>query len=90
MATWTFQTPTILEGPAGNKMPFIRARLYRGISIVKQNGSYSRVRGLDANMFPSYSEYYLGGTVSVVTDAVKAALIAGGVGIDSTNFTLVS
>lgn len=90
MATWTFQTPTILEGPAGNEMPFLRARTHRGISIVKLAGVYSQIRGVDADMIPLYSEFYLGGTLSTVTDAVKAALIAGNVGVDTTNFTLIS
>ena len=90
MATWIFNTPTVLEGPAGDVMPFLRARTHRGISIVKQNGAYSQIRGVDADMLPSYTEFYLGGTQSVVTDTVKAALIAGGIGVDSTNFTLVS
>lgn len=89
MANYTFLTPTILEGPAGNVMPFYRARIHRGISIVKSGGVYSQVRGVDANLIPTYDEFYLGGTVHTVTDTVRTALIAGGVGIDSTNFTLI-
>lgn len=87
MANYTFLPPTILEGPAGNVMPFYRARTHRGISIVKLNGVYSQVRGLDGNMIPSYSEYYIGGYNYTVNDTIRTALIAGNVGVDSTNFT---
>lgn len=89
MASYTFNTPTILEGPAGDVMPFLRARTTRGISIVKSSGVYSQIRGLDANMFPTYDEYYIGGTVSTVSDTTRTALIAGNVGVDATNFTLI-
>ena len=89
MANYIFKTPTILEGPAGDVMPFYRARTHRGISIVKLAGVYSQVRTLDENMIPSYDEYYQGGGTFTVSDTVRTALIAGGVGIDSTNFTLI-
>ena len=89
MANYTFRTPTILEGPGGSVMPFYRTRIPRGISIVKFNGAYSQVRGLDANLIPTYSECYQGGGTFTVTDVTRTALMAGGVGIDATNFTLI-
>lgn len=87
MTLWTFRTPTIDEGPVAMDRLFIRFKLTKGISIVKLDGVYSQVRDLDANLIPTYSEYYQGGSLHTVSDATKAALIAGGVGIDSTNFT---
>ncbi len=89
MATYTFKTPTIQEGPAGKVRPFNLGRIHRGISIVKLAGVYSQVRNLDSDLLSSYSEYYQGGGTFVVSDAVRTALIAGDVGIDSTNFTLI-
>jgi hypothetical protein len=34
--------------------------------------------------------FYMGGHEYVVDDATKAALIAGGIGVDASNFTLIS
>lgn len=89
MTSYTFKTPTIQEGPAGDVMPFLRGRTHRGISIVKLAGVYSQVRELDENAIPTYSEYYQGGGTFIVTDTVRTALIAGNVGIDATNFTVI-
>ena len=88
MTLWTFRTPTVQEGPIGKGRFFSRFKMTKGISIIKSNGVYSQIRELDADMFLSYSEIYYGGTLTTVTDATKAALIAGGVGVDSTNFTV--
>lgn len=89
MASYIFKTPTVLEGPAGDVMPFIRQRTDRGISIVKVGGVYSQVRTLDSDLIPTYQEFYQGGGTFTVTDAVRTALIAGGVGVTSANFTLI-
>lgn len=64
-----------------------RFKLTRGVSIVKLAGVYSQVRGLDSNLLPTYSEYYIGGHKYPVTAAVRTALIAGGVGVTAANFT---
>ena len=89
MASYIFKTPTIQEGPIGTKPPFNRGRLHRGISIVKLGGTYSQVRNLDSDLIPTYSEYYQGGGTFTVSDAVRTALIAGGVGVDASNFTII-
>lgn len=87
MTLYTFRTPTIDEGPLGNGRLFTRFKMKKGISIVRSNGAYAQVRVLDADNFPSYSEIYYGGAIYTVSDATRTALIAGGVGVDSTNFT---
>jgi hypothetical protein len=89
MATWTLRPPVVTEGPASweNRL-FIRVRLDRGITILEgPPGTYRAVR------FPSQDEItaavtvYMGGHEYPVDDATKAALIAGGVGVTSANFT---
>ena len=92
MATWTFRPPTVDEGPASwEDRLFLRVKLTRGISIQEMpQGSYRALR------FPTQDEiadayfFYMGGHEYVVDDATKTALIAGGVGVTSDNFTLPS
>lgn len=89
MATWTFRTPSVDEGPASWEDPlFLRVKLSRGISISEQpQGTYRALR------FPTQDEiaaaffFYMGGHEYVVDDTTKAALIAAGVGVTTGNFT---
>lgn len=90
MATWTFRTPSVDEGPASWEDPlFLRVKLARGISIQElPQGSYRALR------FPTQDEiaeaffFYMGGHEYEVDDATRAALIAAGVGVTDSNFTL--
>lgn len=93
MATWTFRTPSVDEGPASWEDPlFVRVKLARGITVLEgPPGTYRAVR------FPTQDEIaasapgmYMGGHEYVVDDATKAALIAGGVGVTTSNFRLIS
>jgi len=87
MANWTFDTPTVEEGPAGKHRLFYFYRLKKGITIIKSGGVYSQVRyGVDSDL-NAYDEFYLGGHRHTVNDTIKAALIAGGVGVTESNFT---
>lgn len=92
MATWTFRTPSVDEGPASwDDRLFLRVKLARGISVLEgPPGTYRAAR------FPTQDEIaasapgmYMGGHEYVVDDATKAALIAGGVGVSASNFTLI-
>lgn len=90
MATWTFRTPSVEEGPAswGDRL-FIRVKLARGVSLLEgPPGTFRAVR------FPTQDEiaasaprFYMGGHEYEVTDADKADLIAAGVGVTDANFT---
>lgn len=80
------------EGPASwEDRLFLRIKLARGISILEgPPGTYRAAR------FPTQDEIaasapgmYMGGHEYVVDDATKAALIAGGVGVTPSNFTLI-
>lgn len=93
MATWTFRTPSVDEGPASwDDRLFLRVKLARGITILEgPPGTYRAVR------FPTQDEIaasapgmYMGGHEYTVDDATKAALTAAGVGVTSANFTLIS
>jgi hypothetical protein len=92
MATWTFKTPFVEEGPASwDDRLFLRVKLARGISVLEgPPGTYRSAR------FPTQDEIaasapgmYMGGHEYVVDDATKTALIAGGVGVTAANFTLI-
>jgi hypothetical protein len=87
MSTYVFETPIVREGPAGGHRLFQFYKLNRGISIVKDAGTYRQVRYLTDEDLRSYQEVYLGGNKHIVDDATKAALIAGGVGVTEANFT---
>lgn len=87
MTDYIFKTPTEVEGPLARNYPFTRFKLTRGISIVKSGGVYSQVRIPSADDISGYTEFYLGGGTHTVTSAVRTALIAGGVGVTSDNFT---
>jgi hypothetical protein len=91
MATWTFRPPTVNEGPASWDDPlFLRVKLARGITVLDTSGSYRAVRFPTQDEIAAATNAYMGGHEYVVTDATKAALIAGGVGVTTSNFTLIS
>ena len=87
MSTYVFETPIMREGPAGGHRLFHFYKLNRGISIVKDNGTYRQVRFLQDEDLRSYQEVYLGGNKHIVDETTKAALIAGGVDVTEANFT---
>ena len=89
MADYIFTTPVVQEAPIGKHRLFYFYKLNKGISIAKSGGTYSQIRfPLDEDI-ADYDEFYLGGHEHVVNDAIKAALIAGGVGVTEANFTAV-
>ena len=87
MADYIFKTPTVREGPAGRHRLFYFYKLDRGISIAKSSGTYSQVRFPVDSDIETYDEFYRGGYTHTVDDTTRAALIAGGVGVTSANFT---
>jgi len=87
MANYKFRTPIVDEGPAGAHRLFTFYKLHRGITIVKEGGVYKQVRYQQDSYYDGLSEVYMGGTEKTVSEATKAALIAGGVGVTEANFT---
>jgi hypothetical protein len=89
MTDYIFRTPTVREGPAGRARLFYFYKLDKGITIVKSGATYSKVRYLLDEDLSDYDVVYLGGREHVVSEAVKADLIAGGVGVTESNFTAI-
>jgi len=88
MATYTFNTPTVREGPAGGGRLFMFFKLNKGLSVVKSGGIYSTTRYILDTDVPSYQEVYRGGYNHTVSQATKDALIAASIGITESNFTV--
>lgn len=88
MATYKFTTPYVLEGPSGGHRLFYFANLRKGITIVKSGGTYSQVRYIPDDTQDDYDAIYRGGYIHTgISEAIKAELIAGGVGVTEANFT---
>jgi len=89
MTDWTFNPPTVLEGPiGGNARLWEFYRQDRGVTIVMQlNGTYRQIRYPEDGTLDTYPQVYRGGYNYTVDDTTKAALIAGGVGVTESNFT---
>ncbi|NDD25797.1 MAG: hypothetical protein EB103_02825 [Actinobacteria bacterium] len=89
MPNYIFSTPYVNEGPSGGHRLFYFATLRKGVTIIKNGGTYQRVRYPAEDDLRTYSEVYMGGTKNIVNDATKAALIAGGIGVTEANFTAI-
>lgn len=80
-----FFPPTVDEGPAAFGL-FYRYKHKRGKSVLKISGTYRIIRVPSTDQIESATEYYAGGHEHVVTESVKTALIAAGIGITEANF----
>lgn len=89
MTDYIFKTPTVDEGELAFAFPFNRFKFTKGISIAKSGSTYAQVRYPNADDISGYTEFYLGGGTHTVTSAIRTALIAGGVGVTSDNFTAI-
>ena len=89
MTDYVFKTPTVREGPAGGHRLFRFYKLDKGLTVIKSGGTYSTVRYLVDDQLDDYQEIYRGGYNHTVSEAVKAALIAGGIGVTEANFTAI-
>jgi hypothetical protein len=88
MSTWLFRPPTIDEGPAVPGSMLMRFfKVTQGITILDNGGTYRAVRYPTVDETTAATNTYMGGHEYVVNDATRTALIAGGVGVTSANFT---
>lgn len=88
MADWIFSPPTVEEAPAGLDPLFYRVKLTRGVSIQElPQGSFRDLRYPTQDEISDAYRFWMGGHRHIVDDATKAALIAAGVGVDTSNFT---
>ena len=89
MATYTFVTPTLEQGPIGRHRLFTHFKQRtKSYTVINESGTYSLVQyPLDSDL-ATYTAYYIGGCNQTgVSDTVRTAMIAAGIGIDATNFT---
>ena len=89
MANYIFTTPVVEEGPSGKHRLFYFYKLNRALTVVKSGSTYSTGRWFTQEQLDAYDAYYLGGHEHEVTEAEKAALIAGGIGVTEANFRAV-
>lgn len=88
MADWIFNTPTVLEGPIGTHRLFYFYEMDKGVTIVMTTaGTYQQIRYPVDSDLETYPQVYRGGYKYTVDDTIKAALIAGNVGVTEANFT---
>lgn len=80
MSMYYFTTPTVDETPAGGGVLFERYKLARGISVLRLNGVYSSYRYPSQEQTLLATEYYLGGTSTLITQETADALTAQGYG----------
>jgi hypothetical protein len=79
----TFLPPIENEGPAGGGPLFSRYKLWRGVSVVLENGHYTNHRWPTVDDLAGLTEgtdYFIGGHTYTVSAAVAAALTADGYG----------
>lgn len=86
MTTYIFTTPVVEEGPSGGHRLFYFFKLNRGVSVVKSGSSYYLKRYMSEDEIKTYDKFYQGGLKHSVTEAEKAELIAGGIGVTEANF----
>jgi len=87
MTMYTFKTPVVREGPAGGHRLFYFYKLNKGVTVVKSGSAWSTVRYLVDSDQENYDAIYRGGYDHTVSEATKAELIAGGIGVTEANFT---
>lgn len=90
MTAWTFKPPVVEEGPASWENPlFLRVKLTRGITVLENPpGVYTAVRFPTQDEIAAATTAYQGGHEYDVDDATKAALIAAGIGVSESNFSV--
>ena len=87
MTTYIFSPPTVEEGPSGAHRLFEFFRLNRGLTVLKSSSQYAVTRYPTEDVLALCDAYYIGGHKYPVSEAVKAELIAGGIGVTEANFT---
>jgi hypothetical protein len=89
MATYKFTTPVVEEGPSGGHRLFYFYKLNRGLTVIKVGGVYSTGRMFTQDYLDAAQEYYVGGHEYEVSEITREALINGGIGVTTANFTAI-
>jgi hypothetical protein len=80
MTTYILTTPTEEYGPAGGGRLFIRYRLTRGVSLMRNNGVWSTTTFPTEDVIAAADVFYLGGREYVIDLTTYNELIAQGFG----------
>jgi hypothetical protein len=80
MTTYILTTPTEEYGPAGGGRLFIRYRLTRGVSLMRNNGIWSTTTFPTEDVIAAADVFYLGGREYVIDLTTYNELIAQGFG----------
>lgn len=80
MTQYIFTTPTVTETPMGDGPLFSRYTINKGVSVLRINGIYSSYRYPAQTDIDTASEFYLGGTKTLITQETADALTAQGYG----------
>jgi hypothetical protein len=87
MTTYLFTTPVVEEGPSGGHRLFYFFRLNQGITVVRNNSTYSTGRFFSQDELNSFDEFWLGGHEHPgISAATKAAMIAANIDVTEANF----
>ena len=80
MSTYYVIPPVVEYGPAGGGRLFIRYRLNRGESLMRNNGVWSQTAFPTEDVMKAADIFYLGGREYVTTQEIYNELIAQGFG----------
>ena len=80
MANYYFTTPSVDETPAGDNILFARYPIARGIAVLRFNGIYSTYRYPSQTQTLEAQEYYQGGSITLINQETRDALVAQGYG----------
>lgn len=86
MTTYKFTTPAVAEGPSGGHRLFYFFKIDRGLTVVRTGSSFKTGRWFSQDQLDTVDEYWLGGHEASVSEATKAALIGGNIGVTEANF----
>ena len=80
MTKYILTTPTEEYGPAGGGRLFIRYRLTRAISLMRNNGVWSEIRFPTEDIIKAADKFYVGGSEYEITQPTYQSLIDQGYG----------
>lgn len=80
MANYYFTTPTVEETPMGDGALFSRYKINKGVSVLRINGLYSSYRYPAQTDIATATEFYLGGTKTLINQQTADALTEQGYG----------
>lgn len=89
MANYIFTTPVVAEAPSGHHRLFQFFKLNRALTVIRVGDEYEADRWYNHDELEAVDEYWLGGHEHEVTEATKAGLIAGGIGVTEANFRAI-